>query len=68
MTATHCRCGYTGEGPHPCHHGGYTCGKPSRQRFYYPVPVALAGMQLKFAAHETWACDEHWETYRKDPS
>jgi hypothetical protein len=58
-----CRCGYKGEGPHPCHARAYTCGKPATPRFYVLGPAALAGMQIKFSALETWACDECWRQY-----
>jgi len=62
-----CRCGYTGpEEGHPCHFNGYLCGKPAKQRFYNARPVALAGMILKFETTDTWACDEHWESWRKE--
>lgn len=55
-----CRCGYTGEGHHPCHGRGYTCRQPAKERFYSVRPVALAGQQLKLGAQQTWACDECW--------
>ncbi len=60
-----CRCGYSGEGDHPCHAEGYTCGKSAKQRFYNPRPVALSGFQMKLQVEETWACDEHWESFQK---
>lgn len=60
-----CRCGYIGEGEHPCHAEGYTCGKPAKQRFYNPQTVALSGMQMKFQVQDTWACDQHWEEFLK---
>jgi len=59
-----CRCGHSGDGPHPCHHNGYTCGKPAQQRFYNARPVCLSGVQTKVAVDETWACDEHWESFK----
>lgn len=60
-----CRCGHDGKGPHPCHAVGYTCRKPATQRFYNARPVALAGVQMKFQATNTWACDECWNTLKK---
>lgn len=59
-----CRCGHTGEGPHPCHAKGHTCGKPATQRFYNARPVCLSGMQMKLGVSETWACDECWEEFK----
>lgn len=61
-----CRCGHpTGStAPHPCHMDGYTCRKPATQRFYNPTPSALAGMQMKLAVSETWACDRCWEGFK----
>lgn len=61
-----CRCGWDGEtGPHPCHSDGYRCRQPAEQRFRITGPAHLAGMQLKFNASETWACDECWSYYQK---
>lgn len=62
-TLKNCRCGYDGDGSHPCHGNGYSCRKPATQRFI-TYPASLAGMQLKFAAYDTWACDECWEDYK----
>ena len=59
-----CRCGWDGNGEHPCHYNGYTCRKPAKQRFYNPQPVALAGMQPKLQVSESWACDECWEEFK----
>ena len=57
-----CRCGHKdGDDFHPCHAKAYTCRKPATQRFYNPRPVCLAGVQMKFAVNETWACDDCWE-------
>lgn len=58
-----CRCGWDGQGEHPCHARGYTCGKPARQRFYGAHLVALAGVQMKVGISDTWACDEHWAAF-----
>lgn len=62
-----CRCGYIGEGPHPCHADGHRCRKPATQRFYDPYNGAakwsLAGVQPKMVAADTWACDECWADF-----
>ena len=60
MRKNTCRCGYDNVGEHPCHGNAYTCGKPSKQRFYNARPVALAGMQMKLEVTDTFACDECW--------
>lgn len=60
-----CRCGYEGIGTHPCHGSGYSCRKPSKQRFYAPRAVGLAGMQLKFQVQDTWACDGCWAPFSR---
>jgi hypothetical protein len=60
-----CRCGHTGDMPHPCHNRGYTCRKPATLRIYSLVPVSLAGMQLKLAANQTYACDDCWTEYQQ---
>jgi hypothetical protein len=60
-----CRCGFDGTGAHPCHFGGYTCGRQASQRFYNARPVSLAGMQMKVEATDTWACDEHWAEFHR---
>lgn len=54
-----CRCGWDGTGDHPCH----VCGAPSRQRFYRPQLVALAGMTMKLQVTDTFACDSCWRKY-----
>lgn len=59
-----CRCGHTGEGPHPCHYANYSCGKPATQRFYGPRLIAIAGIQMKVEVSSTWACDECWEKFK----
>lgn len=59
-----CRCGWDGFGVHPCHGGAYTCGKPAKQRFV-ANNAALAGMQMKVGATDTYACDECWAEFRK---
>lgn len=61
-----CRCGHSGDGPHPCHAKAYGCRKPATLRFYGARPVALAGVQMKLEMSDTWACDECWEMYRKE--
>lgn len=60
-----CRCGYNGEGGHPCHGNNYTCRKPATRRFYSPRMVGLAGMQMKLEASETWACDACWAEFQQ---
>lgn len=60
-----CRCGWTGDGPHPCHGAGYSCRNPAQRRLYVAKPVPLAGMHLKFGVSETWACDECWSAFQK---
>jgi hypothetical protein len=61
-----CRCGYVDNGgPHPCHGTAYTCQKPAKFRLYNARPVPLAGMNLKFGADGTWACDECWAGFEK---
>ena len=60
-----CQCGWNGEGEHPCHWGGYTCGKPASARFV-TRPTCLAGMQMKVEGYQTFACDEHWELFNRD--
>lgn len=59
-----CRCGHTGDGPHPCHGRAYTCRRPAQERFYALHMTALAGAQMKLGASETWARDECWAEYR----
>lgn len=60
-----CRCGFTGQGDHPCHGQAYSCRKAATARFVaQSTPYSLAGMQLKVAATQTWACDICWETFR----
>lgn len=63
MNPNNCRCGFDGNGEHPCHGDAYTCKKPSKQRFYNPRPVALSGMQMKLEVRDTFACDECWERF-----
>lgn len=65
MDGEPCRCGYAGEGPHPCHGMLYTCRRPARRRMYLVngLRFALAGQQLKFSMDETWACDECWKPF-----
>lgn len=58
-----CRCGHSGDGPHPCHRHSYTCRKPAAMRVYNPHLAGLGGQQLKFGAEVTWACDECWEAF-----
>lgn len=59
-----CRCGHVGGEPHPCHGAKYTCRKPATRRFI-AYPTALAGMQPKLGAYETWACDDCWMRFRQ---
>lgn len=59
-----CRCGYTGEGPHPCRGKEYRCKKPATSRFV-AQPTCLAGAQMKLQAYETWACDECWAEFQE---
>ena len=44
-----CRCGWTGDGPHPCHADGYQCRKPAERRDHDLL-----------ATTSTWACDACW--------
>lgn len=62
--AAACRCGHSGDGPHPCHFNGYTCRAPATSRFIATPGTSLAGMQMKVGAYETFACDECWEKYK----
>lgn len=64
VTMNQCRCGHSGDGPHPCHGNGYACKKPSSQRFIV-TNASLSGVQTKFGTYQTWACDECWEDYKK---
>ena len=60
--STTCRCGWDGQGDHPCHRNNYTCRKPAKIRYYEPTKLyALAGVQMKMSVVDTWACDECWE-------
>jgi hypothetical protein len=60
-----CRCGYNGEGEHPCHRciskGGEV--RPGKRHFI-TYPTALAGMQMKLGAYETFACEPCLKEYR----
>lgn len=60
-----CRCGYAGEGEHPCHRcinkGGEV--RPGK-RIFVTYPAALAGMQMKLAAYESYACEPCREEFR----
>jgi hypothetical protein len=61
-----CRCGHEGDGDHPCHAFAYTCRKPATQRFIaQQTPYSIAGMQPKVVAHDTWACDDCWATFKE---
>ena len=63
---TSCRCGWDGNGEHPCHGRGYTCGRPAKARYYEPSKMySLAGAQPKFCAQQTYACEECWESFKK---
>lgn len=65
-----CRCGWDGQGEHPCHYprvGGvsYSCKRPAKRRFYEPTKLySLPGMQMKMSVSETFACDECWATFQ----
>ena len=59
-----CRCGAASRAPtHPCHGKAYGCRRPAKQRFYDPRTVGLAGAVLKYAVHDTWACDDCWADF-----
>jgi len=73
-TETTCRCGHEAHAvgstatPHPCHGKGYTCpNQPTKPRFVSTGPAALAGMQMKVGAYQTFACDECWDSWTKEP-
>jgi len=59
-----CRCGWEGEGQHPCHGKGYQCKSPALPRFV-ATSGGLSGSQIKTAAYQTWACDSCWEEFRE---
>lgn len=59
-----CRCGWDGDGPHPCHGDGYRCRAPAERRYYVPGPASLAGVQMKLSMAETWACDACWARFQ----
>lgn len=58
-----CRCGWAGDGPHPCHGRAYSCRAPASHRFYDARPAAVAGVQVKLQVSETWACDACWAKF-----
>lgn len=60
--ASPCRCGHTGEGPHPCHGKAYTCRRPASWRGDV-TPAALSGSSPKVAVRATWACDDCWAAF-----
>jgi len=62
MSKDACRCGWDGEGEHPCHGDAYQCRKPATERLV-TYPTCLAGMQMKLGAYKTWACDECWREF-----
>ena len=67
-TPKRCRCGHDGAGEHPCHGFAYSCRASARFRLI-PQPLgtyALAGMQPKLVARDTWACDACWERTREE--
>lgn len=64
--ASECRCGHTGDGPHPCHGDGYRCRAPARHRLYAARLLSLAGMQPKVGATDTWACDSCWAEFNAE--
>ena len=59
------RCGWDGKGEHPCHWDAYTCRKPAKARYVGRL-TCLAGVQMKMGAYQTFACDEHWEAFKKE--
>ena len=64
-----CRCGHSGDGPHPCHYSPdgvtpYSCGKPATHRFYGAHLTCLTGVQMKVGMHDTWACDDCWAKFQ----
>ena len=67
MSEDRCRCGHPSKStdPHPCHANGYTCRRHAKQRFYPAMLASLAGVQMKIAVHESWACDECWAEFQK---
>lgn len=56
-----CRCGWDGTGDHLCHRCHVAIGS---SRLCDLRAVALAGMQVKFQAYETWGCDGCWTWYQ----
>lgn len=64
-TQTPCRCGFAGEGEHPCHRclnkGGVA--RPGK-RVFVAYPTALAGAQMKLGAYESFACAPCLTEYR----
>lgn len=60
-----CRCGWDGQGDHPCHAGKYTCGKPGTERVIAGGWAVLAGNHPKLDAYVTYACDEHWKIFKE---
>lgn len=62
--SNNCRCGFQGDGEHPCHGMGYSCKNPATTRFV-TYPTALSGMQMKLGAYQTWACDKCWENFKQ---
>ena len=64
MTKSLCRCGRDTDTSHPCHAGAYTCAAEGTHRFYVTrFPAALAGLNPKAQAADTWACDKHWAEF-----
>ena len=58
MSNTACRCGFNGEGEHPCHRCLNKGGEiRSGKRVFISYPASLAGMQVKTAAYTTFACE-----------
>lgn len=66
MDEKKCRCGWDGQGEHPCHADAYTCRKPAQHRFYNPQFVGLAGVQMKMQVTDTYACDACWEKFKQE--
>lgn len=61
-----CRCGWDGQGDHPCHGNGYRCRQPAKARYYEPhLNYSLAGAQMKMSMAQTFACDACWDEFRE---
>lgn len=56
-----CRCGWDGTGEHLCHRCHQ---RPGTFRLYNTRIASLAGVQMKFVARDTHACNECWDSFR----